>query len=53
MTFVYDADQVAAGVQLFPAHRQAAPVAHPSADFTYLAADDAEFGRHAWDEGGH
>ena len=53
MTFVYDADQVAAGVRQFPVHRQTRPAAHPTADFAYLAADSAEFGRGVWDESGH
>jgi len=50
--FEFDRASVAVSSQRFPAHRKTVPVGHPDADVSYLQAC-AEFGRHAWDEGGH
>ena len=53
-TFEIDSDQVAETSARFPAHRLAPRHAKPDTDVTYLeTAPSAEFGRHAWDEGGH
>jgi hypothetical protein len=54
-TFEYEAAQLAEASRRFPAHRRKSPpVAHPDIDVRYLGtAPNAEFGRHAWDEGGH
>ncbi len=52
--FEYESAQLAEASRRFPAHRRAMHVGHPSADVEYLStAPSAEFGRHAWDEGGH
>lgn len=51
-SFDIDQQQLARSAQKFPAHRHTVPVAHPTADVSYLGAG-AEFGRHAWDECGH
>ncbi len=53
-TFEIDTTQLAEASRLFPAHRVAHRVPSPTGDVSYLAAaPGAEFGRHAWDEGGH
>ncbi len=53
-TFEIDSEQVAETSARFPAHRLAPRHAKPDTDVTYLeTAASAEFGRHAWDEGGH
>ena len=54
-TFEYDSAQLAAASRRFPAHRRPIPVGHPDADLGHLlrTSPSAEFGRHAWDEGGH
>ena len=53
-TFDIDKAQLAEASRRFPAARLPyRDVAHARADLTYLAAPAAEFGRHAWDEGGH
>ena len=51
--FEVDTAQLAEASRRFPAHRRAVPGGHPDADLGYLTAPGAEFGRHAWDEGGH
>ena len=52
--FEYESAQLAEASRRFPAHRRAMHVGHPDADVEYLrTAPSAEFGRHAWDEGGH
>ena len=51
--FVFEPVQLADVSRRFPAHRREIPVGHPVADVSYLTAPSAEFGRHAWDEGGH
>ena len=51
-SFEIDQQQLAESARLFPAHRRMRPVAHPSADMSYLASS-AAFGSHAWDECGH
>lgn len=48
-----DVARLAEASRRFPAHRRVATVGHPGADLAYLTAPGAEFGRHAWDEGGH
>lgn len=52
-TFDIDSRQLAEASHRFPARRLPQRDARPAADFSYLAAPAAEFGRHAWDEGGH
>lgn len=53
-SFEIDQQQLAESARRFPAHRHMRPVAHPSADMSYLASSpSAEFGSHAWDECGH
>lgn len=53
-TFEYDITQLVEASRRFPAHRREMPTGHPDADVSYLTtAPSAEFGRHAWDEGGH
>ena len=53
-TFEIDSTQIAEASARFPAHRLATRHAKPNADVSYLeTAPSAEFGRHAWDEGGH
>ena len=54
-TFEFEAAQLVEASRRFPAHRRTMPpVAHPDIDVGYLrTAPSAEFGRHAWDEGGH
>lgn len=54
-TFEFEAAQLAEASRRFPAHRRkVSPVAHPDIDVGFLrTAPSAEFGRHAWDEGGH
>ncbi len=54
-TFEYESAQLAEASRRFPAHRrEISPIAHPVSDVGYLrTAPSAEFGRHAWDEGGH
>ena len=53
-TFEIDSAQIAEASARFPAHRLAPRHAKPNADVSYLeTAPSAEFGRHAWDEGGH
>jgi hypothetical protein len=53
-TFDWEIAQLAEASRRFPAHRLHPPVAHPRVDVSYLrTAPSAEFGRHAWDEGGH
>ena len=52
-TFEYETAQLAEASRRFPAHRRAMPVVRADPDFGYLStASSAEFGRHAWDEGG-
>lgn len=51
-TFDIDPAQLREAALRFPAHRLSALGAHPASDVSYLASA-AEFGRHAWDEGGH
>jgi hypothetical protein len=50
-SFDIDSAQAAEVSARFPAHRLDRPHAKPNADLSYLAGS-AEFGRHAWDEGG-
>lgn len=53
-SFEIDQQQLAAAARRFPAQRHTQPIAHPSADMSYLAsAPSYEFGSHAWDECGH
>lgn len=53
-TFEYEIAQLAEASRRFPAHRRNMKVGRPDADLSYLStAQGAEFGRHAWDEGGH
>ena len=53
-SFEIDSATLAEASRRFPAHRLATTRAHPDPDVTYLAVDaGGEFGRHAWDEGGH
>jgi hypothetical protein len=53
-SFDIDAAQVAETSARFPARRLAPRHAKPDTDVTYLeTAPSAEYGRHAWDEGGH
>ncbi len=51
-SFDIDATVLREAAQRFPAHRLTGLAGHPSSDVSYLATA-AEFGRHAWDEGGH
>ena len=52
--FEFDSAQVAETSRRFPAQRLAHAAPRPVSDVGYLdAAPGAEFGRHAWDEGGH
>ena len=51
-SFDIDQQQLAESARKFPAHRHTVPVAHPTADVSYLKAGP-EFGQHAWDECGH
>ena len=50
--FEIDRDKLVEGSRRFPAHRLTRPAGHPHADVSYLRRG-ADFGRHAWDEGGH
>ena len=52
ISFGMQTDQIAQMSRRFPAHRTTQPVAHPQGDLAWLATGP-EFGRHAWDEGGH
>ena len=53
-SFEVDQKQLVESARKFPAHRHTEPLAHPSADMSYLAAaPGAAYGRHAWDECGH
>jgi hypothetical protein len=52
-TFEYDIAHLVEASRRFPAHRRVVRAAHPPADVSYLTSPNAEFGRHAWDEGGH
>ena len=52
-SFDIDPAQVAAASHVIPAHRKETVLGHPHRDVSYLNAPEAEFGRHAWDEGGH
>ncbi len=51
--FEVDGAKLAEASRRFPAHRRDVHVGHPVSDLDYLTAPSAEFGRHAWDEGGH
>ncbi len=51
--FEVDVAQLAEASRRFPAHRRAVPIGRPDADLAYFTAPGSEFGRHAWDEGGH
>ncbi|MCW2829886.1 MAG: hypothetical protein JWP31_578 [Aeromicrobium sp.] len=52
-SFEIDSQQLAEASRRFPAQRLVATRAKPDADVSYLTmAPGAEFGRHAWDEGG-
>jgi len=51
-SFDIDPAQLLEAAKRFPAHRQTSLGGHPNSDVTYIASA-AEFGRHAWDEGGH
>lgn len=50
--FEIDSRHLAEASVLFPAHRLVPSAPHPGSDVSYLSAG-SEFGRHAWDEGGH
>lgn len=50
--FEFDSRQLAETSRRFPAHRLVPAASRPSGDLAFLAGG-AEFGRHAWDEGGH
>ncbi|MBP2392059.1 hypothetical protein [Aeromicrobium fastidiosum] len=51
--FEFDSAHVAETSRRFPAQRLTHAEPHPVSDVSYLhAAPGAEFGRHAWDEGG-
>ncbi|MCD9198280.1 hypothetical protein [Aeromicrobium wangtongii] len=53
-SFEIDSRQLAETSSRFPAQRLAPAAARPSSDVSYLAdGAGADFGRHAWDEGGH
>lgn len=52
-SFEIDSTQLAEASRRFPAHRLSTPHPRVEADLSYLASADGEFGRHAWDEGGH
>jgi hypothetical protein len=53
-TFEFEPRDVTEGSRRFPAHRRTTSSGHPAVDLSYLAtAPGVEFGRHAWDEGGH
>ncbi|MEO6471398.1 MAG: hypothetical protein ABIR57_05925 [Aeromicrobium sp.] len=53
-SFEIDQQELVESARKFPAHRHTVPVAHPSADVSYIrTAPSAEFGQHAWDECGH
>ena len=53
-TFEYEVAQLMEVSRLFPARRRHATAAHLDVDVSYLrTASSVEFGRHAWDEGGH
>lgn len=52
--FEYNRHNLSEGSRRFPAQRLSRPSGRPSADVSYLqTSPGAEFGRHAWDEGGH
>ena len=51
--FEVDTAQLAEASRRFPAHRRAVTVGHPGVGLAHLTASGSEFGRHAWDEGGH
>ena len=51
-SFDIDQAQLREAAKRFPAHRLTNAGGHPTSDVSYLATA-AEFGRHAWDEGGH
>lgn len=52
-SFDIDSTQLAEASRRFTSDRLVPSAAHPHSDVSYLAAPAAEFGRHAWDEGGH
>ena len=53
-SFEIDSGQLAEASRRFPAHRLEHASPRPVSDVSYLAvAPGVEFGRHAWDEGGH
>lgn len=63
-SFEFDTAQLAEASRRFPAHRLTLSIngggtdGRPNRDVSYLAsanylATATEFGRHAWDEGGH
>lgn len=51
-SFDIDPTQLREAAKRFPAHRLTTPGGHPDSDVSYIARA-AEYGRHAWDEGGH
>ena len=51
-TFDIDQHQLAEGCRRFPARRLTPRHARPTADLGYLR-EAGDFGRRAWDEGGH
>jgi hypothetical protein len=51
-SFDIDQAQLREAAERFPAHRLTHAGGRPNSDVTYIATA-AEFGRHAWDEGGH
>ena len=50
--FEFDSAHVAETSRRFPAQRLTHAAPHPVSDVNYIATA-AEYGRHAWDEGGH
>jgi len=50
-SFDIDQAQLREAARRFPAHRLSSLSGHPDSDVSYIATA-AEFGRHAWDEGG-
>ena len=51
-SFDIDPAMLLEAARRFPAHRLMGLDGHPDSDVSYLATA-TEFGRHAWDEGGH
>lgn len=51
-SFEIDQAQLVEAAKRFPAHRKTTLNGHPDSDVSYIARA-AEYGRHAWDEGGH